>query len=1010
MSSSLGALEFQMMADLSQLKRDMDDAKRSVSGAMDGIESAVGMAKSAFVGLIGIGSVSSFAGMIQGSISAAASLSDLSKSTGLSVDALSRFSDVGRTTNTSADAIASMMNKLSKETIAAKDGTTGAGVAITALGLNFTEFQRLSPDDKLKTLATSMNEVGIGSDKSAAAMQLLGKSGAEAIPFLTDLANAGDTVARVTNAQAEAADTYEDNLTLLKAAGTEWQNQLALGMLPALADASTAFLDVTKEAGGFGDKVKTLAADGTLANWTRNSITALTYVGDAFEGVATVVKSTGLVIGAWIASLGNGFTTVLETMKRATDGDFKGAMETMESGFRQQKTIVSELGTELDKTWSEQTLGSKLRARMEDLKETGAASESIKPKLDLTGQMRANEEATKASTAAQKEAEKQAKQLAAEIKKMDEAYGKLNSSIDEKTSAMLREMEQGSALTESQKIENKLLADLASSTIILTDEQLENTLANINNMAAVEAKVAVYKNDEAQIKANTAANVDMLAKLEKGTEDINAQAEKVREHTSTIGLNKDELALLSIQKDLDRATTLDQKAAWAEQNGLGSNLVDMYRSQASGLRDLAALKEQGIHVQAAREADVAWQKTTMSIATGLGSALATAIGQGKDLWLTFRDYMVKVILDGAIKNALSSVLGDGINWLMNSIAGIKIPGLGSVSSLIPGVTSLLPGATTVIPAATAVIPGATAAVTHPVATSVLGATTGTELGVLGTGAETVVTTTPASTTLASLAQFAGPAFFAAIGLKLLSGGGPETKYGASYAATGDGAVSKIYGNNTGGEFPNGVMPSSIADTIGFINAQLAAGGSSLRVASFSAGGESDIVKPEGYSYAGGTLTDGSTFGIPSQNGDNLGIADNEAVLAAFQADLAAAAAQAIELGLTGGITTPLATHTFVPYQHVDQGFEGFANGGDHRGGWRIVGERGPELEATGPSRIFNAEQTASMLRSGGASNDEVVAELRAMREQLAALYLEARRTANATNGNGESPQQVEVVE
>jgi len=40
---------------------------------------------------------------------------------------------------------------------------------------------------------------------------------------------------------------------------------------------------------------------------------------------------------------------------------------------------------------------------------------------------------------------------------------------------------------------------------------------------------------------------------------------------------------------------------------------------------------------------------------------------------------------------------------------------------------------------------------------------------------------------------------------------------------------------------------------------------------------------------------------------------------------------------------------------------GFMSGGDHVGGWRIVGENGPELEATGPSRIFNAGQTRDLM-------------------------------------------------
>lgn len=43
----------------------------------------------------------------------------------------------------------------------------------------------------------------------------------------------------------------------------------------------------------------------------------------------------------------------------------------------------------------------------------------------------------------------------------------------------------------------------------------------------------------------------------------------------------------------------------------------------------------------------------------------------------------------------------------------------------------------------------------------------------------------------------------------------------------------------------------------------------------------------------------------------------------------------------------------------------FADGGTHKGGFRLVGERGPELEYTGPSRIFSNEDTRNMLGGGG---------------------------------------------
>lgn len=49
------------------------------------------------------------------------------------------------------------------------------------------------------------------------------------------------------------------------------------------------------------------------------------------------------------------------------------------------------------------------------------------------------------------------------------------------------------------------------------------------------------------------------------------------------------------------------------------------------------------------------------------------------------------------------------------------------------------------------------------------------------------------------------------------------------------------------------------------------------------------------------------------------------------------------------------------------GIPGYAAGGDFGGGLRIVGEQGPEIEATGASRIYNASQTAAMLSGSGDS-------------------------------------------
>ena len=76
---------------------------------------------------------------------------------------------------------------------------------------------------------------------------------------------------------------------------------------------------------------------------------------------------------------------------------------------------------------------------------------------------------------------------------------------------------------------------------------------------------------------------------------------------------------------------------------------------------------------------------------------------------------------------------------------------------------------------------------------------------------------------------------------------------------------------------------------------------------------------------------------------------------------------------------------------------GFAAGGTHAGGLRIVGENGPELEVTGPARIYSAAQTARLL-SGASDQNAMLAELQAQRIATARLEAELRALNTAMQG------------
>lgn len=76
------------------------------------------------------------------------------------------------------------------------------------------------------------------------------------------------------------------------------------------------------------------------------------------------------------------------------------------------------------------------------------------------------------------------------------------------------------------------------------------------------------------------------------------------------------------------------------------------------------------------------------------------------------------------------------------------------------------------------------------------------------------------------------------------------------------------------------------------------------------------------------------------------------------------------------------------------GVPGFANGGAHKGGWRIVGENGPELEFTGPSRVFSNSQSAELLQGKGGGAGLVESELRDVKEILVQILKYEIRTSD----------------
>lgn len=297
MTMNIGTLTIEMAANVARLKSDMDQAKNVVSDSMKQIGAAVNTAKSAFIAMTGVASVDALQNIVLGSIQSVAHLRDLSIQAGITVESLSGLAAVGKATGTSADQIAAASNKLSKALATANEESKGAATALKAIGLSFDDFQKLSPDERIQKVAVALSGYQDGSQKSAAAMLLFGKAGADMLPFLKDLATSGDLHAKVTKEQAESAHDFEVQMGRLKANGDAWKRSMSIELIPALNDLAAVLLTVRKNNADLGVSVGDVMS--SMLRWGGVAVNSLIYD----------FKALGIIIGGTVAqfsALGEG--------------------------------------------------------------------------------------------------------------------------------------------------------------------------------------------------------------------------------------------------------------------------------------------------------------------------------------------------------------------------------------------------------------------------------------------------------------------------------------------------------------------------------------------------------------------------------------------------------------------------------------------------------------------------------------------------------------------------------
>lgn len=625
------------------------DGTQSVVAGLSAVKDKIGGVQTAVAGLVAVGgalSVGAFASMVKSAADAGESLKDLAAQTGASVEALSAIKGVAKLTDMSIDSVGSAMNKLSKNMATASEDGKGAAQAVKALGLNFEQFKRLSPNEQMMAVAKSMDEFADGGGKAAAAMALYGKEGARMIPFLKDLATVGELHGKVTAEQAEMADNLNDNLLKIRGSGEAWKKAVGFGILPVMSDLSSAWLDAMNGAGGLKQKITELAKDGTLESWVRNAVTGFTYLVDVGQGLISLFPLIGKAIGGAVAATTVGFSAIFDAWVRLHNLDGAGAIEALKSGMQGVKTIAKDVAVDIAGIWNQELLGERIRKGME---------EAQKARQTTTSETKKQLQFQEAETTAGAE-------------KARSAYDKLIESIKEKIAIQNAELAATGQLTEGQKLRAKIDTDIANGTLKLSDAQKGYVHTLLDTLVAEEKGVETKK-------AMAKAAEDLIAVGDKSVKTIEEQLQRQREHNAEIGLSKEQIADLAASKlDLEAAADRELAANLRVAANVAGPLHDAYLQYAADLDHVAEAKSQ-----------LAQEKRT-------GAALEVQVDEHKKLWesidRTAHDTFVHIFENGKsaldrLKDTLKSGLLDMLyqmtvkKWVISiaaSMTGMAMPG------------------------------------------------------------------------------------------------------------------------------------------------------------------------------------------------------------------------------------------------------------------------------------------------------------------------------------------------
>ena len=267
--SLVGALRAMLTLDSTAFVSGANKAQKSSKRLETGLASLSGAMRKISIGVAvaaaGLGTA------IKGQLNAADEMGKAAQKFGVGVEELSRLKYAADLSDVSLDTLGTSLGRLSRSMVAAmKEGSPQAKM-FADLGISVTDAagQMRGAESVLQDLAGLFVTMPDGAEKTALAIKLFGKSGADMIPLLnsgkTGLQQMADEANRlgvvIDTQTAKSAEAFNDNLTRLGAAAGGMVTQITAALAPTLEKLSQWAVDVANAFGQLSPETRAMVVE-----------------------------------------------------------------------------------------------------------------------------------------------------------------------------------------------------------------------------------------------------------------------------------------------------------------------------------------------------------------------------------------------------------------------------------------------------------------------------------------------------------------------------------------------------------------------------------------------------------------------------------------------------------------------------------------------------------------------------------------------------------------------------